>query len=720
MNKSSLEFLTKTRFKIGLECPTKLYYLSKEYPSSKDKNEFLQVHADGGHQVGEYAKYVIRAKYPNHRFVDLSDDLECVDRTTELLFEENVIIAESAHLSYDTYFIRIDLLVKTGRNIELIEVKSKSIQSDDSFFKVKNGITEVKREWTPYIADIAFQYEVLTDSLDPIFRKEYNIPDNIMYFRDTDKDWYNISAYMMILDKNKTCNIDKLNQYFLLEKDKNNRVDVTLTDKQFLSKFNAELQDSIMTIRDVTDVVHLINNPERGPSGHNRMSKKIKFPFTNIQDPTPLKGFFQVADYLAWLYQNKRKDSREAYGDMLKERNMFGTSSGLEAKLFLEKYPQINRVGSYCKDCEYNVKDNSKNGFNECWKEQFPDFDPKKDHIFELWNYSKSDVFIKKGFHSLKHMLENNYPTINTDSKSFKRQKTQIEKSISKNSNDDIEWTSKELKGEIESWTYPLHFIDFETCQVALPFHKNQFPFTLIASQYSCHSLYEDGSIKHHEWIAKQSDNDPSFEFADKLMNILNKDQGRIFMYSNYENYVLKEVKKRMVSFDNQRYKECIDFIDSITFDNKENYHPDREMIDLRKIVVDHYYHVGMKGSNSLKAVLPAIMETSKVLKKKYSTPLDFGTNLNDITFFQKQDNKVQDPYKILPKIKPTIQSSNTLFNSELLADGAAAMEAFKIIQFSTIISDEEKNNLIKALLNYCELDTLAMVMLFEHLKYST
>jgi hypothetical protein len=317
-------------------------------------------------------------------------------------------------------------------------------------------------------------------------------------------------------------------------------------------------------------------------------------------------------------------------------------------------------------------------------------------------------------------MLENNYPTINTDSKSFKRQKTQIEKSISKNSNDDIEWTSKELKGEIESWTYPLHFIDFETCQVALPFHKNQFPFTLIASQYSCHSLYEDGSIKHHEWIAKQSDNDPSFEFADKLMNILNKDQGRIFMYSNYENYVLKEVKKRMVSFDNQRYKECIDFIDSITFDNKENYHPDREMIDLRKIVVDHYYHVGMKGSNSLKAVLPAIMETSKVLKKKYSTPLDFGTNLNDITFFQKQDNKVQDPYKILPKIKPTIQSSNTLFNSELLADGAAAMEAFKIIQFSTIISDEEKNNLIKALLNYCELDTLAMVMLFEHLKYST
>ena len=66
---STEHFLTKTRFKIGLECPTKLYYLSEKYPSSKSNNEFLQVHADGGHQVGEYAKFVIQAKYPNHHTI---------------------------------------------------------------------------------------------------------------------------------------------------------------------------------------------------------------------------------------------------------------------------------------------------------------------------------------------------------------------------------------------------------------------------------------------------------------------------------------------------------------------------------------------------------------------------------------------------------------------------------------------------------------------------
>ena len=79
---STDHLLTKTRFKIGLECPTKLYYLSEGYPSSKDKNEFLQVHADGGHQVGEYAKFVIQAKYPTHQFELLAN--EFIDRDVDL------------------------------------------------------------------------------------------------------------------------------------------------------------------------------------------------------------------------------------------------------------------------------------------------------------------------------------------------------------------------------------------------------------------------------------------------------------------------------------------------------------------------------------------------------------------------------------------------------------------------------------------------------------
>ena len=767
---STDHLLTKTRFKIGLECPTKLYYLSQGYPSSKDKNEFLQVHADGGHQVGEYAKFVIQAKYPTHLFEDLSSDLSypsCVDRTNAFLKEDKIIIAESAHV-IDNFFIRVDLLVKTGSLIEIYEVKSKSISSEDSFFKVKNGFTEVKKEWSPYIADIAFQYGIIKDFFydehesEPILLMETDVikedgflyyigkdgnlwrasgpesesPDEkvfdanikkeanyLYYFKDNNIYKSQLSvpldfkAYMMVLDKDKPSNIDKLNQYFFLKK-KNKRVDVELqklSEAEFLSGFKNELNDSLMTIRDVTNIVELIVDPPRNQAGFGDYSDQLKFPFTNIQKPSPLRGFFSIAHYLAWLYKNKRKDSSQTYFDYVKDIGMSGTlHMGIGAKVFLEQHPQINRVGSFCKDCEYKVSD-QKSGFDECWLEKFPSYNPKKDHIFELWNYKKSQDFIEMGFHTLEEMLSNNFPTMNPDTKAFPRQQLQIESSTgSTKINHLIDKDS--LKSKMDNWKFPYHFIDFETCQVALPFHKNQKPFTMLATQFSCHSLNEDGSINHFEWIARQDNHDPSFECIEELYKVLGNDQGSIFMYSNYENYVLKSVKRRMEEFDKVHYSECISFLDSITFSPNEN-KPERALIDLKDIVLKHYYHPSMKGSNSLKAVLPAIMKSSPFLKEKYSQPLTFGENLSGQIFFKEENGMVLDPYKLLPKIKSDVASSNAYFG-ELLADGAAAMKAFQLIQFSDIISSKEKDNLIDALKNYCELDTLAMLMLFEHLKY--
>lgn len=48
------------------------------------------------------------------------------------------------------------------------------------------------------------------------------------------------------------------------------------------------------------------------------------------------------------------------------------------------------------------------------------------------------------------------------------------------------------------------------------------------------------------------------------------------------------------------------------------------------------------------------------------------------------------------------------------IQDGAAAMIAYAKLQF-TEMTDIEKEALTKSLLQYCELDTLAMVMIYEH-----
>jgi hypothetical protein len=42
-------YLTKSRYKIGLNCPTKLYYTGKpEYPDKRKSDSFLEALAEGG------------------------------------------------------------------------------------------------------------------------------------------------------------------------------------------------------------------------------------------------------------------------------------------------------------------------------------------------------------------------------------------------------------------------------------------------------------------------------------------------------------------------------------------------------------------------------------------------------------------------------------------------------------------------------------------------
>ena len=55
---ASLRYLTKSRFKLALECPTKLFYSGKsDYADGTLDDAFLQALADGGYHVGELAKH---------------------------------------------------------------------------------------------------------------------------------------------------------------------------------------------------------------------------------------------------------------------------------------------------------------------------------------------------------------------------------------------------------------------------------------------------------------------------------------------------------------------------------------------------------------------------------------------------------------------------------------------------------------------------------------
>jgi len=140
-------------------------------------------------------------------------------------------------------------------------------------------------------------------------------------------------------------------------------------------------------------------------------------------------------------------------------------------------------------------------------------------------------------------------------------------------------------------------------------------------------------------------------------------------------------------------------------------------MVDMLRLVREYYYHPLMGGSNSIKSVLPAMMASSEYLKMRYSREVGFGHNLGDQVLWQMNPatGLPHDPYKLLPDTQAGIDLNleELVMERGSIQQGAAAMVAYAKMQFSDM-SEQERKSLIAALLQYCELDTLAMLMIYE------
>ena len=131
-----------------------------------------------------------------------------------------------------------------------------------------------------------------------------------------------------------------------------------------------------------------------------------------------------------------------------------------------------------------------------------------------------------------------------------------------------------------------------------------------------------------------------------------------------------------------------------------------------------------MGGSYSIKVVLPSVLNSSGFIQSKYSQPI-YGTsempsqNLPEgkVWIAYGDDGKVKNPYKLLPPIASYLGIDADLNELELketesVANGGAALAAYAKMQFSDGVMSEA---LEQALLTYCELDTLAMVFIWEY-----
>ena len=229
-----MKVLSKSRFKLGLECSKKLYYTGKKnYANRKSEDSFLMALAQGGFQVEALA----RLNWPNGIMINTeSYEYERAAKMTMdlLMNNDEVVIFEAAFL-WEGYFIRTDVLHKKGNSIKLIEVKAKSFNSSNAneFIGVSG---DLKANYLPYLFDLAFQKWVFQNA--------------------TEKLKYNCTAYFMMADKSKTATVNGLNQMFRIPKNGNPRTAV-----QTINLSTDNIAESVLSI---TSVDHLVEGIIKG------------------------------------------------------------------------------------------------------------------------------------------------------------------------------------------------------------------------------------------------------------------------------------------------------------------------------------------------------------------------------------------------------------------------------------------------------------------------
>ncbi len=234
----------------------------------------------------------------------------------------------------------------------------------------------------------------------------------------------------------------------------------------------------------------------------------------------------------------------------------------------------------------------------------------------------------------------------------------------------------------MSKWKFTLNFIDFETSATALPLNKGRRPYEQVAFQFSHHTVDELGVVKHEsEYINFEPGVFPNFEFVRELKKAaLTKNSGSIFMYAPHENSILNAIF--------QQLKASQEFIRKISCSTKSSpdfWDRERKMIDLCVLVKNYYYDPYMGGSNSIKAVLPAVLNSSEYLQQKYSRSIaEIGLssrNFDDThVWFHFENEKLRSPYKILPPLFEDWtdeQLDATVSGMDNIADGGAALTAY-------------------------------------------
>lgn len=165
MPNSTTDPITKSQFKLGLDCIHKLQHARNKLPQRSRDDDLLRLLAEGGAAV----EALVRATEPGLLIGGFGEDAVAQSRAA-LLRAAQAASAGRATTLYEVticdegFLARLDLVRIRPDGIDLVEIKSKSVDAtggqvdDGEFFKASG---DIHGEWAAYVRDLAFQHALL-------------------------------------------------------------------------------------------------------------------------------------------------------------------------------------------------------------------------------------------------------------------------------------------------------------------------------------------------------------------------------------------------------------------------------------------------------------------------------------------------------------------------------------------------------------------------------
>ena len=620
--------LTKSLFKLGLECPLRLKYALTRpaLPRKSDEDDYLKMLSRGGYMFEK----LVRIYHPGEdMYVPKESAAEASARTLAKIKAGDGTLHE-ATLAHGGLMARCDMLRVTGATLDLIEIKSASAEADAKLHADPGQLSQ--QAWQPYIVDLAFQVSVARLAL-------------------------------------QAAGIDKtIRAWFYLP---NKAGEAT-----------AEETRGLFTLT------------EGAPGSRPEVTYKGQ---AKPGDATTLIAMLDATDAVAQAYP--------------KEESVPDATARLTGYLQHGSWP-APVLGLKCKGCEFNVPGQS-SGYDLCWGTQ-----ARADHHLFTLGYLGTMEKGKPG--TIQRIITEAAPRapqitdlqdedVAGDGKLQRGWKRQIMAVRTGRP-----FLSPELIRQGPTLLrclpahYPLFFLDYEGTRWALPSAPGARPYGQVAFQWSCHVVDNPGaSPRHVEWLDTESDN-PNTGFLESLRRVLGE-QGTIYHWADYEVSVTQELADQLRGDASKA--ELVSWVDRNWGQGRGKQALKSERtLDLLEISRAHFYEPSMKGSHSIKAVLPAVWKNPAIQKLYPKYALD------------EKGQPVRNPYDALPAL--TLQDAasgqprnlSQLEALDVVKNGTGAMRAYEHLRYGLAAGDQaERKAIRRQLMRYCELDTAAMVMIWKH-----